>query len=221
MENNKFIYEENGYIKINSSTKYNQIINSKLIGKNLAGLGEAINNIDNLNKSIGEDICDINKYSAIIYALMSLNAFIEIDSEEYERTILIKNFIKKNHAIDLKENEKIVSIIFKKPKKNQYISVKSILIDSNYKFYVSTFLEVNKDKIDKVYITTNLTDKMPKREITVELMLIDKIINDRLIKSACRTIKILSKNYLNIMDEEVTKLLYKCIDECYKNIKCI
>ena len=228
MEYNSLIYEENGYVYIYSKSTYNQILESKFIDKNLFGFKDAIYEVDNLEQTIEEAIYSVN--IPIICVLISLNAFIEIDNTDYERVVMIKNFINKNKRIDLKENETIKYIFFKRLDYNQSISLKSLPEITDRKInniYVSTFLDLDEKNIEQIYITTNLTSEVPNREVTVELIMINRTINDKLIIRACRTLKILSKKYLsaqykqdyNVID--VSLLLKKGIESCVNYLENI
>lgn len=225
MNRSELIYEKDGYIYINSKASAMDIINSTYIKENIFALIEVMQELNDLDKSIDEIIYNIDE--PIICVLLSLNAFVEIDHKDYERNIMAKNIIK-NGKIDLKSGEKLNYIFFKKLKSNQAISIESIyksVENKITKLSVSTFLELTEEKkISQVYITSNLASYKPNRELTIELMMIDSDLNEKLIRKVCNAFNIISKHYrneknINYYDElDVSYLLRESIESCYKHL---
>lgn len=225
MDRSELIYEKDGYIYINSKVSAREIINSNYIKENVIVLSEVIYELSDLNKTIEEIIYNIE--APIICVLFSLNAFIEIDHKDYERNIMAKNIIK-DKKIDLKSGEKLNYIFFRKLKSNEAISIASTYksIDNKMtRLSISTFLELTEEKkINQVYITSNLANDKPNRELTIELMMIERDLNEILIRKVCNTFNILSKHYrneknINYYDElDVSYLLSKSIESCYRHL---
>lgn len=225
MDRSELIYEKDGYIYINSKVSAREIINSNYIKENVIVLSEVMYELSDLNKTIEEIIYNIE--APIICVLFSLNAFIEIDHKDYERNIMAKNIIK-DKKIDLKSGEKLNYIFFRKLKSNEAISIASTYksIDNKMtRLSISTFLELTEEKkINQVYITSNLANDKPNRELTIELMMIERDLNEILIRKVCNTFNILSKHYrneknINYYDElDVSYLLSKSIESCYRHL---
>ena len=223
MYSSEVIYENNGYIYIDSKTTIKDIIESEIISKNLSELKQILSKYNNLNITIEELINNLN--IPVICLLTSLNTFIELNHEHYERSVLLKDFIKNNN-IDLKYKEKIKFFNFKKLKDNQAISIETLYKIINKAVVTmtsSTFLQIDENKnIEEIYITTNLVDYIPTRELNIELMMIDKKLNKKLINKACNTLNILSRNYrkrnnMNLYDKvDISSILSKSIESCYK-----
>ena len=223
MYSSELIYENNGYIYMDSKTTIKDIIKSEIISENLSELKQTVSKYNNLNTTMEELINNLN--IPVICLLTSLNTFIELNHEHYERSVLLKDFIKNNN-IDLKYKEKIKFFNFKKLKDNQAISIETLYKIINKDVATmssSTFLELDENKnIEQVYITTNLVNDIPSRELNIELMMIDKNLNKKLINKACNTLNILSRNYrkrnnMNLYDKlDVSNILSKSIESCYK-----
>lgn len=223
MYSSEVIYENNGYIYIDSKTTIKDIIESEIISKNLSELKQTVSKYNNLNTTMEELINNLN--IPVICLLTSLNTFIELNHEHYERSVLLKDFIKNNN-IDLKDKEKIKFFNFKKLKDNQTISIETVYKIINKDIVTmssSTFLQIDENKnIEEIYITTNLVDDIPTRELNIELMMIDKKLNKKLINKACNTLNILSRNYrnrnnMNLYDKlDISSILSKSIESCYK-----
>ena len=223
MYSSEVIYENNGYIYIDSKTTIKDIIESEIISENLSELKQTVSKYNNLNTTMEELINNLN--IPVICLLTSLNTFIELNHEHYERSVLLKDFIKNNN-IDLKYKEKIKFFNFKKLKDNQAISIETLYKIINKAVVTmssSTFLQIDENKnIEEIYITTNLVDYIPTRELNIELMMIDKKLNKKLINKACNTLNILSINYrkrnnMNLYDKlDVSNILSKSIESCYK-----
>ena len=223
MYSSELIYENNGYIYMDSKTTIKDIIESEIISKNLSELKQTVSKYNNLNTTMEELINNLN--IPVICLLISLNTFIELNHEHYERSVLLKDFIKNNN-IDLKDKEKIKFFNFKKLKDNQTISIETVYKIINKDIVTmssSTFLQIDENKnIEEIYITTNLVDDIPTRELNIELMMIDKKLNKKLINKACNTLNILSRNYrkrnnMNLYDKvDISSILSKSIESCYK-----
>ena len=223
MYSSELIYENNGYIYMDSKTTIKDIIKSEIISENLSELKQTVSKYNNLNTTMEELINNLN--IPVICLLISLNTFIELNHEHYERSVLLKDFIKNNN-IDLKDKEKIKFFNFKKLKDNQAISIETLYKIINKDVVTmtsSTFLQIDENKnIEEIYITTNLVDDIPTRELNIELMMIDKKLNKKLINKACNTLNILSRNYrnrnnMNLYDKlDISSTLSKSIESCYK-----
>ena len=223
MYSSELIYENNGYIYIDSKITIKDIIESEIISENLSELKQTVSKYNNLNTTMEEIINNLN--IPVICLLTSLNTFIELNHEHYERSVLLKDFIKNNN-IDLKDKEKIKFFNFKKLKDNQTISIETVYKIINKDIVTmssSTFLQIDENKnIEEIYITTNLVDDIPTRELNIELMMIDKKLNKKLINKACNTLNILSRNYRNrnnmsLYDKlDISSTLSKSIESCYK-----
>ena len=74
MYSSELIYENNGYIYIDSKTTIKDIIESEIISKNLSELKQTVSKYNNLNTTMEELINNLN--IPVICLLISLNTFI-------------------------------------------------------------------------------------------------------------------------------------------------
>ncbi|MGL5755575.1 MAG: hypothetical protein ACRCYC_09645, partial [Paraclostridium sp.] len=88
---------ESDYIRIDANTRLYDLLEDLNSCQNLFGIENIINNIVFLNLdaniTLTECILSENIRILILPLLLSLDAFIELESSNYERTVLIRHFI--------------------------------------------------------------------------------------------------------------------------------
>lgn len=216
----KNIYESD-YIKINANIRLYDLLDYFNSYENLFGIDNLTNNIDflDLDKNITLMECILNESIRLLILplLLSLDAFIELESFDYERTVLAKQFIKSKNKIDLKENETIKDIIIAKIYKNSILSFDSIFYN-NKLFVNSVYLKLDENNIGDILIGSYDIKQAIKRNLNIELSIINKKIDIKLVDVACRLNHILMPKceYKNDFDIIISnyilkKNLHKCI----------
>lgn len=213
---------ESDYIRIDANIRLYDLLEDLNSCKNLFGIENIINNtvFFNLdaNITLTECILSENIRILILPLLLSLDAFIELESSNYERTVLIRHFIKSENKIDLKVNETIKEVIIKKIYTNSILSFDSIFYN-NKLFVNSLLLKLDKNNIADIFIISYDRKQTIKRNLNIELALINKKIDTNIINVACRLNSILMPKYKYTYDFDVMianyilkKNLKKCIE---------
>lgn len=193
----KFIKKDDEYIKIGAATTISDIENSSLIPENLMGLKKAASSIGSpqiRNRgTIGGNICNASVAADLIPSLLALDSFVCLESKDYERHVMLKNFIDDNNKVQIKENEIVKYIKFKNLNKNSYLSFnklghrKSLSIA---RVSSSVLMEVRDKKIEHINIANGAVGNKVIIENDLVHMSIGKNLNVELIEKVCNKAKI-------------------------------
>ena len=121
----RYIKEEEGYIFLGAATTFTDVAYSELLDARLDGLKKSARLVGSpliRNRgTIGGNICHGSPAADIVPPLLALDAMVTIKSSNNTREEKLEDiFLGKGH-VDLKSNEMLTGIKFKKPKENQHV----------------------------------------------------------------------------------------------------
>lgn len=193
----KFIKEDDEYIKIGAGTTISDIEKSLLIPENLAGLKKAASSIGSpqiRNRgTIGGNICNASVAADLMPPLLALDSFVCLESKDYERHVMLRNFIDDNNKAQIKDNEIVKYIKFKKPNKHCYLTFNKLGHRKSLSIarVSSSVLMIVKDEIiEQIKIVNGAVGNKVIIENDLEDILIGKSLNIELIEKACNKAKI-------------------------------
>lgn len=196
----KKIEDDGQYITIGGATTFTQIVESPLFLGNLHGFHKACRMVGSpqiRNKgTIGGNIANGSSAADAIPPLISLASVITLVSQEGVREILLEDYYNEQ----IKENELLTKIKFKKPNNNQILTFaklglrKALAIS---RLTISMSFNIDNDGIIKdIKVASGAIGKYPMREHEVEDFLRSKKIDEKNIKDAIEAIQ-------NSMDERL------------------
>lgn len=183
-------------IHIGAAATYTQVIESELFNKNLYGLIKACRMVGSpqiRNKgTLGGNIANLAPAADSIPPLIALGARLEIGSLRGFREVSIADFFSSNKEYGLKSDELLISIRFKKPKENQFLSFSKLGLRKALaisRVTVSTLMEVENNRIKNIVVASGSIGKYPMREPEVEKALIGKNYDDNILGLAVESLQ--------------------------------
>jgi len=191
IEQLKGIYRKEDKIFLAPLTTINELIYSEIISREYKVLAQAAEEFaDPLVRNtatIGGNLVTASPAADMAVPLLSLDAFIKIESTRQKKEVKLKDFFVGPGETILQDEEMIVGIEFKQSdiNKNGYfikmgqrkamaISIATIAVN----------LEVRKNKINQIRIAAGSVAPTPVRLTGTESFLKDKEINDKLVEEA-------------------------------------
>ncbi|SDY88200.1 purine hydroxylase gamma subunit apoprotein [Proteiniborus ethanoligenes] len=171
-----FIKAEEDMIEIGGATTFTEIVKSDLFQDRLVGLREAAYSVGSpqiRNKgTIGGNICNGSPAADIVPPLLALDAVAKIKSKSGEREVLVEKLFLDKGQVDIKDNEILVSVKFKAPKKNEMLSFSKLGLRKALaisRICTSVFAEINEDEtLKEIKIANGSLGRYGMREREVE-----------------------------------------------------
>ncbi|RKD31665.1 FAD binding domain-containing protein [Thermohalobacter berrensis] len=184
------IKKEGEFIEIKGATTFTEIVKSNLVNKQLIGLKEAAKSVGSpqiRNRgTIGGNICNGSPAADIVPPLLALDSTVLLKSKNKEREISLEELFLDKGKVNLKENELLYSVKFKKINKNQVLSFSKLGLRKALaisRLCISVFLELDKSKeCKRVKIADGALGKHGVRERKVEEFLLGKRLNEETIE---------------------------------------
>lgn len=185
------IKSTNDEIHIGAAATYTEVIESELFDKNLYGLIKACRMVGSpqiRNKgTLGGNIANLAAAADSIPPLIALDAILEIGSLRGYRQVSVADFFSSNKEHGLKSDELLISIKFKKPKANQFLSFSKLGLRKALaisRVTLSSLVEVENQMIKNIVLASGSIGKYPMREPEVEKALIGKNYDDNILEYA-------------------------------------
>lgn len=189
----KSIEDDGEYITLGAGVTFTEIVENPLFQGNLQGLYKACRMVGSpqiRNKgTIGGNIANGSAAADGVPPLIALGSIVKLLSIEGEREITLEDY----YYDQVRENELISYIKFKKPKENQILTfsklgLRKALAISRLTLGALTEFD-DEEKIKSVRVASGALGKYPMREIEVENYLIGKKLEEETIDGAIETIQ--------------------------------
>lgn len=185
LEELKAIKDEGEYVDIGAGVSFTQVVESPLFEGNLYGLNKACHMVGSpqiRNKgTIGGNIANGSPAADSIPPLICLNSTLILKSVRGTREISIEDYYRDEDA-RIRPDELLVSINFKKPKKDQVLSFaklglrKALAIS---RLSIAILVELDEEgKIINIEVASGSLGKYPMRELELEQFLLGKKLED-------------------------------------------
>ena len=189
----KKIEDDGEYITIGGGVTFTQIVEEPLFQGNLHGLFKACRMVGSpqiRNKgTVGGNIANGSAAADSVPPLIALGSIITLVSSDGVREISLEDY----YNGQIRENELLTQIRFKKPKENQILSFSKLGLRKALaisRLTLSSFLEFDdNDIIQFARIASGALGKYPMREVEVEEYLIGKKIDEKTIERAVETLQ--------------------------------
>ncbi len=189
----KSIEDDGDYITLGAGVTFTEIVENPLFQGNLQGLYKACRMVGSpqiRNKgTIGGNIANGSAAADGVPPLIALGTTVKLLSIQGGREIALEDY----YYNQIRENELITCIKFKKPKENEILTFaklglrKALAIS---RLTTAALIEFNhEDIIESVKVASGALGKYPMREIEVENYLIGKKIEEETIDGAIETIQ--------------------------------
>lgn len=192
----KKIEEKNNEIEIGSAATYTDIIENGLLEDNLYGLIKACNMVGSpqiRNKgTMGGNIANAAPAADSIPPLIALNASLNIGSLRGNREVSLEDYFKDLQNNGLKSDELLISVKFKKPEKDQFLSFSKLGLRKALaisRATISMFTHVEYGKIEDIVVASGSIGKYPMREYEVERVLLGRTMDDNLLELAVNALQ--------------------------------
>ena len=193
-----YVREENDVIRIGALTTVWEL-NQSFLGrdKRYAGFVDVFKGFGTMSlrfmSTIGGNIVSATQYNDYITLLLVYDASVKLKSVEGERVVKLEDFLIDKRKVDLKPNELIVEIMFKKPSEN---CSSSFMKFDRRKLLIAgivtsaTYMCVEGEKIVDVKISFDMVrdKRVPARARKVEEYLINKDFSEELLRKASEEI---------------------------------
>lgn len=188
LEELKAIKDEGEYVDIGAGVSFTQVVESPLFEGNLYGLNKACHMVGSpqiRNKgTIGGNIANGSPAADSIPPLICLNSTLILKSVRGTREISIEDYYRDEDA-RIRPDELLVSINFKKPKKDQVLSFaklglrKALAIS---RLSIAILVELDEEgRIATIEVASGSLGKYPMRELELEQFLLGKKLEDNTI----------------------------------------
>lgn len=193
IEELKTIKDDGEYITIGGGVSFTQIVENDLFRDNLYGFQKACRMVGSpqiRNKgTIGGNIANGSSAADSIPPLICLDAIVTLESLGETREILLKDY----YYDQIRENELLTKIRFKKPIKNQIITFSKLGLRKALaisRLTISSFINFDDSGLIKdIRVASGALGKYPMREIEVEEYLMGKELNEKTIEEAIDALK--------------------------------
>lgn len=182
----KNIEEKGDLIEIGGGVTFTQIVENKLFKNSLYGLKKACRMVGSpqiKNKgTIGGNIVNSSPAADAIPPLICLDATLILESLEGKREIRLEDFYRDRENFNIRSDELLVAIRFKRPKDNQNLSFAKLGLRkalSISRISIAVLLEVDEDKkVRDIRVTSGSIGRYPMREPELEEFLLGKVIEE-------------------------------------------
>jgi len=176
IEEMSYIKEDGEYIEIGAATTFATIANSKELGERLVGLKDAARSVGSPQirntGTIGGNVCNGSPAADTVPPLLALDSIAIIRSKDANREVLVEDLFLDKGKVDIKDDEVLVALRFKKPKENQVLSFSKLGLRKALaisRICTSTFIEFENNDICKdIRIANGSLGKHGIREKSVE-----------------------------------------------------
>jgi CO/xanthine dehydrogenase FAD-binding subunit len=187
-----FISENGDYVEIGTATNFTDIANSKVLEGTFNGLKEAALSVGSpqiRNRgTIGGNICNGSPAADTVPPLLAAKAIGIIKSKNGTREVELDKFFVDKGKVDLKPNEVLFSVKFKKAENGQGLGFSKLGLRKALaisRLSVAVFVEVDGSNVcKKVRVASGSLGKFPMREREVEEFLLGKVIDEKTITEA-------------------------------------
>lgn len=182
----KNIEEKGDLIEIGGGVTFTQIVENKLFKNSLYGFKKACRMVGSpqiKNKgTIGGNIVNSSPAADAIPPLICLDATLILESLEGKREIRLEDFYRDRENFNIRSDELLVAIRFKRPKDNQNLSFAKLGLRkalSISRISIAVLLEVDEDKkVRDIRVTSGSIGRYPMREPELEEFLLGKVIEE-------------------------------------------
>jgi len=170
------IEEENGQILIGSTTSFKEIIESRIIRRNLLLIHSSLQNFASpliqTSATIGGNIANGSPTADVIPILLALDARLLICSKSNTREVFLKDFFTGYKKNIMKNNELITKIIINKNAEHKFQTFYKKVGSRNSlaiaKVSVAGIKKVSQEKIEVIKIAVGSLTEYPRRLFEVE-----------------------------------------------------
>lgn len=182
----KNIEEKGDLIEIGGGVTFTQIVENKLFKNSLYGFKKACRMVGSpqiKNKgTIGGNIVNSSPAADAIPPLICLDATLILESLGGKREIRLEDFYRDRENFNIRSDELLVAIRFKRPKDNQNLSFAKLGLRkalSISRISIAVLLEVDEDKkVRDIRVTSGSIGRYPMREPELEEFLLGKVIEE-------------------------------------------
>ena len=200
----RYIEEKDGYIHLGAGVTYTDIICSKILDERLNGLKKSSKLVASpqiRNKgTIGGNICNGSPAADIVPPLLSLDAILTIKSSDTTREVRLEDVFLGKGKVDLKNNELLTDIKFKKPIESQNLGFTKLGLRNALaisRICISVYLDLGEDDlINDIRISSGALGVNALREKVVEDSIRGKKLNEE-------TIDIATKKLVETVEERL------------------
>lgn len=193
IEELKTIKDDGEYITIGGGVSFTQIVEDNLFKDNLYGFQKACRMVGSpqiRNKgTIGGNIANGSSAADSIPPLICLDAIVSLESIGETREILLKDY----YDDQIRENELLTKIRFKKPRSNQIVTFSKLGLRKALaisRLTISSFIDFDDyGFIKDVRVASGALGKYPMREIEVEEYLMGKKLNEKTVEASIDALK--------------------------------
>lgn len=204
MKELKTIKSEGESIEIGGGVSFTQIVEDPLFEDNLYGLKKACRMVGSpqiRNKgTLGGNIAHGSPAADSIPPAICLDSTIILKSTKGKREINLEDFYKDKENLGIRDDELLVAIRFKKPRKNEILSFAKLGLRkalSISRISIATLLELDENKkVKNVKVSSGSIGKYPMRELEVEKFLLGKLLTENIMNEAVKVLQ-------NVMDERL------------------
>lgn len=222
----RYIEEKDGYMHLGAGVTFTDIVCSEILDKRLDGLKKSARLVGSpqiRNKgTIGGNICNGSPAADIVPPLLALDAVLTIKSNETTREVRLEDIFLGKEKVDLKSNELLVDIKFKKPREGQNLGFSKLGLRSALaisRICISVYLDLGEDdSIKDIKIASGALGVNGLREKAVEDSVRGKKLNqetmdiarDTLVKSVEERLK--GRSSLEYKSSAVGSLLKEAVN---------
>ena len=172
----RYIKEDHGYIHIGAGATFTDLAYSELLNERLAGLKLSSRLVGSpliRNRgTIGGNICNGSPAADTVPPLLALDAVLSIKSINNTREIKLEDMFLDKGQVDLKPEEMLVAIKFKKPVDGQNLAFSKLGLRNALaisRICISVYMDLDKDnKIVDIKVASGALGKTGLRERQVE-----------------------------------------------------
>ena len=190
VEEMSYIKEDGEYIEIGAATTFTAIADSDVLGERLNGLKEAAHSVGSpqiRNKgTVGGNICNGSPAADTVPPLLALDTVATLKSKNTVREVLVEDLFLDKGKVDIKADEVLVSLRFKKPNARQILSFSKLGLRKALaisRICTSVFIEFDeKNTCKDIRIANGSLGKHGIRERAVEEFFKGKKLTDEVIE---------------------------------------
>lgn len=192
-----YMKENNENIEIGAATTFTEIGSNPLTDGGLKGLRDAANSVGSPQirngGTVGGNICNGSPAADTVPPLLALGAVAIIGSKNGNREVPLEEFFLDKGKVDLKDEELLLGVRFKKPLKGQGVSFSKLGLRKALaisRICTSVYLSLDENnKCDDIRVANGSLGRYAVREKEVEEFFKGKMINDELIEEGARLLQ--------------------------------
>lgn len=200
----RFIRESEGFVEIGAASTFTDMQNSPMLAKTFKGLADAAHSVGSpqiRNKgTVGGNISNGSPAADTVPPLLALSSVAVIKSAEGTREVDLDKFFFEKKKVDLKANEVLYSVKFKKAETSQGLGFgklglrKALAIS---RISVGVFLDIDNNKVCKqAGVASGSLGLHAIKEKEIESFLVGKTIDEKTIDAAADLYKDVVQNRL-------------------------